>query len=520
MSLRRQFFFTLLMVSALLIALLFMINSWTFSRGLTHYVNQVRLAPLVERLAEGYGQHNGWQWLGVELDAEQPDPTDKKRLVEWHRLIADVIAPPPPKRPRPDNASAGTAPPAQGTPGRGAAKPQHERKKTPRDGKGRDPARRLQRIAADFMVVDAARNTVVGQLVARDTRWLPISLEGKVVGYLGYRKDRRLNGLLHEAFEKQLKSTFAQIALVVVALSALLSLPLASRLIRPIDAMNETVGKIRDGDYDARVEQQRGDELGELGSSINTMAASLKQNQAARRRWIAEISHELRTPISVLRGELEALQDGVRATDQRALESLQDQTTRLTRLVDDLHTLSLSDLGALDYRFQCDDLAEIVADFCAAANNRVVSAGFDLQIETLHAASVRVDRQRINQMLSNLLGNSLAYTHSGGIIRVSVVIDSDDTSGVPASITELAPSVTLRWEDSEPGVDEQQLGKLFEPLYRAESSRSRRTGGAGLGLSIVERIVTAHEGRVVAEQSGLGGLAVLIQLPLEKNQTG
>ena len=517
MSLRRQFFFALLMVSALLIALLFMINSWTFSRGLTHYVNQVRLAPLVERLAEGYRQYNGWQWLGVELDAEKPGPGEKKRLIQWHRLIADVIAPPPPKRPRPDKASAAGE---QGTPGRGPGRPDHEKEKTSRDGKGRDPARRLQRIAADFAVVDAARNTVVGQLVERDTRWLPISVEGQVVGYLGYRKDRRLNGLLHEAFEKQLKSTFAQIALVVVALSALLSLPLAARLIRPIDAMNKTVSKIRDGDYDARVEQQRGDELGELGSSINTMAESLKQNQAARRRWIAEISHELRTPISVLKGELEALQDGVRATDQRALESLHDQTTRLTRLVDDLHTLSLSDLGALDYRFQDEDLAEIVAEFCAAAKNRIASAGFDLQIETPHAASVRVDRQRINQMLSNLLENSLAYTNSGGVIRVSVLLDYDDTSGLPAGIPELAPSVALRWEDTEPGVDERQLGKLFEPLYRAESSRSRRTGGAGLGLSIVERIVIAHKGRVVAEQSGLGGLAVLIRLPLEKSQTG
>ncbi|MGH6913809.1 MAG: ATP-binding protein, partial [Geminicoccales bacterium] len=202
---------------------------------------------------------------------------------------------------------------------------------------------------------------------------------------------------------------------------------------------------------------------------------------------IADIAHELRTPLAVLRGEIEALQDGVRPLGRDALDSLAGDTARLSRLVEDLHTLSLSDLGALSYHKEPVDLAEVANE--VLDERRVRTKGLKLE-KDLQPAPLMGDADRLGQVFSNLLENSLRYTDPPGQIRVS--------SG----------NGFVLWEDSSPGVPEADLPKLTGRLYRVEGSRSRNGGGSGLGLAIARAIVEAHGGTLAASASLLGGLRI------------
>ena len=222
------------------------------------------------------------------------------------------------------------------------------------------------------------------------------------------------------------------------------------------------------------------DELGKLASDFNLLALTLEKNEQARRQWVADISHELRTPIGILRGEIEALQDGVRQADADALQSLQSETLRLGRLVDDLYQLSMSDLGALNY---CkSDLAafELVKEVVESYRHEFLQRNIRLQLSGKGDFRVFGDGERLRQLFTNLLDNSLKYTDEGGLLKIEthagrqhLIIDFMDTS---------------------PAVPEEALERLFERLYRAENSRNRETGGAGLGLSICRNIVEGPPG--------------------------
>jgi two-component system sensor histidine kinase BaeS len=266
--------------------------------------------------------------------------------------------------------------------------------------------------------------------------------------------------------------------------------------------VNKAVSRISRGDYAERLDVLRRDEIGDLARNINRLAVTLDKNLGARQQWLAEISHELRTPVAVLQGEIEAMQDGVIPIDKSAIASLHGESLRLSRLIDDLHDLTMSDIGALSYRFEPLDLTRVIKERCdagmAPAMTRCISITRQCPDEPL---MVRGDRQRLVQLLDNLMQNSIRYTDPGGSIHVCVSRQSDDA--------------LISWQDSTPGVSDVQLPKLFDPLYRTEESRGRDTGGAGLGLSIVKKIVDAHEGRVEAAHSPSGGLAIHIQLPLQ-----
>ena len=233
------------------------------------------------------------------------------------------------------------------------------------------------------------------------------------------------------------------------------------------------------------------------------MAASLEALEAARRCWIAEISHELRTPLAVLRGELEAIEDGARQPSPQVLTSLCEEVMQLTRLVDDLHTLAIADLG----KMPCDYRHGSVNDALQRIGNRFATRaqqlGLTLQIfaSDSHATALW-DFGRIEQMLSNILENSLRYTDAPGHIHMQWQCTDQH--------------VSIQISDSSPGVPHDQWERLFEPLFRMDHSRAR-TGqhGSGLGLSVVKAIVQAHSGLVTVKASSLGGLMMHIDLPLD-----
>jgi two-component system sensor histidine kinase BaeS len=276
---------------------------------------------------------------------------------------------------------------------------------------------------------------------------------------------------------------------------------LARRWARPLLAVQEATARIARGELSVRLEARASDEIGDVVRNVNTMAEGLQRLEGARRRWIADISHELRTPLAVLRGEVEALLDGVRPLNERALLSLREEVLRLSGLVGDLHLLAMSDLQALPCHFAATDAAELVRNVTLRFEARARSQGLVLSHDVPVSAllPVRWDESRIEQLLSNLLENSLRYTDAPGRMALKVQDQGE--------------SLRISLDDSAPGVPAADLPRLFEPLYRADAARSRVRGGSGLGLAICEAIAKAHGGRIGAIASPLGGLRVELDLP-------
>jgi two-component system sensor histidine kinase BaeS len=322
------------------------------------------------------------------------------------------------------------------------------------------------------------------------------------VGYLGLLPKKRLSDLNQLRFIKRQKLALALIAGLMLLVSALLALPVANRLVRPIRALAAGTRRLSAGNYATRVPEESTDELGQLARDFNSLALTLEKNEEARRQWVADISHELRTPLSVLRGEIEALQDGVRQCTPEAIGSLHGEVMRLGRLVDDLYQLAISDLGALSYRKSDVNLAELLEETldpfraeCARKDIDLVFAPKQTEIPLF------ADGERLHQLFANLLENALKYTDRGG--RIEVRLEKGNRAAV------------VHFLDSAPGVPASELGRLFDRLYRVEGSRSRATGGAGLGLSLCRNIVEAHKGTIKAGTSPLGGLWIIIELPME-----
>ena len=293
---------------------------------------------------------------------------------------------------------------------------------------------------------------------------------------------------------------FLVLMLISITVILLLGLPLANYFNRRIKHLYNGATLLSQGDYSHRIKVDGQDELARLSTTFNYLAEVLQKNRDSQQVWMSNISHELRTPLGLLKGELEAIQDGIRKPDSAEIAMLCNEVEQINRLVNDLFVLSLSDLGALDYHKEEVDVGDILKEavvvFQGIARQRCLNLHLD--IEALGDVSIFADRQRLLQLLFNLIQNSTKYTAEGGEIAVT------------GNYTNKIVSIVI--SDSAPDVTEDQLGRLFERLYRVEQSRNRTSGGAGLGLSICKTIVEAHHGTIEARQSDLGGISIIIQL--------
>ncbi|MDR7271352.1 two-component system sensor histidine kinase BaeS [Pelomonas saccharophila] len=292
----------------------------------------------------------------------------------------------------------------------------------------------------------------------------------------------------------------------VLIVALVLARLLAVRWARPLAEAQVAARRIAAGEFDVRLPAPRdgsgASEIAGLHADINGMAEALQRLESSRQRWIAELSHKLRTPLAVLRGEVEALVDGIRPLDRVALGSLQEEIKRLSRLVEDFHLLATSELRSLPCEFEPVAPAALLQAALDRIAPRAKARGLVIEAplpQVLPAA--RWDAVRVSQLLANLLENSLRYTEAPGLLQVAA--------------RPLGAAVEIRIEDTPPGVPEAELDRLFDPLYRADPSRSRAFGGSGLGLAIARAIAQAHGGRLRAEASSLGGLAMVLTLPLK-----
>ena len=304
-------------------------------------------------------------------------------------------------------------------------------------------------------------------------------------------------------FDRQQRQTSWLIVALSILLAALATFPLARGLLAPVKRLVEGTHKLAAGDFSTRVDTRSQDELGKLAQDFNQLASTLEKNQQMRRDFMADISHELRTPLAVLRGELEAIQDGLRQFTPESVASLQAEVGTLTKLVDDLHQLSMSDEGALAYQKAPIDVINILEVVTGAFRERFASRDLKINLSLPDSAVVFGDRDRLMQLFNNLLENSLRYTDGGGGLHIS----GKQENG----------RFALTFADSAPGVKDAQLEKLFERFYRTEGSRNRASGGSGLGLAICVNIVEAHGGTIRAAHSPFGGVSITVELPLERD---
>ena len=326
-----------------------------------------------------------------------------------------------------------------------------------------------------------------------------IEFEEQVVGWIGFTPMGKVLPPDAEHFlDRQIRITIISLALALIVAAALAFL-LARNVSRPVRKLGDTVRDLSRGEYLARARVETRDEIGILAEHVNQLAGTLEKNRTARQRWMADIAHELRTPVAILKGEIEALADGVRQADERMSTSLREEVDQLSTLIDDLQTLALSDAGALNIQKDSVDLSSLVCQCVDSFRDRLSAREITVEMQVAEEVILAADQPRLRQLLHNLLENSSLYVEEDGQVRVS--------------LTQHKGGVKLVLEDSGPGLEKEQLDRLFERFYRVESSRSRSSGGTGLGLSICKNIVEAHGGSIQAEHSAMGGLKIRIILP-------
>ena len=285
-------------------------------------------------------------------------------------------------------------------------------------------------------------------------------------------------------------------ALVAMALAVLL----VRQLTRPLGRLAAAAEHMAEGDLRQEVTVESRDEIGRLADSFNAMSRGLDRSEQLRRRLIADIAHELRNPLAVLKADLQALLDGVYPLTKAQIASLQDETLLLEHLVDDLRTLSLADAGELVLRREPTDLVATLRRFTASRHTIAQAKGVELDLDTpLTPVIVSIDADRIRQVLTNLFTNAVRHTPQGGRITITA--------------QEAGTEVRVAVADTGPGIAAAKLGDVFERFWRADQSRARETGGSGLGLAIAKQLIDAHGGRIHAENQPEGGARFVFTLP-------
>jgi two-component system sensor histidine kinase BaeS len=349
-------------------------------------------------------------------------------------------------------------------------------------------------------LLDADRQIVIGNGdLSPNVPMRPINVDGKAVGWLALVPYQQATATADVRFQhRQLKQTWL-IGLGTVLIAALAAWWLSRLLVTPLTRIASATHNLASGDYTVRIPVTSKDEIGGLSEDFNRLAQALAHNEQLRRTFMADVSHELRTPLSVLKGELEAIEDGVRSMTPETLASLQSEVATLNKLVSDLYDLSLSDIGALSYRMAEVDIADVLQSTLAAFQQRLAERGLKELLQIDAPAMINGDEGRLQQLFNNLFENCARYTQTDGTVRVACRNNNGE--------------VLIEIEDSGPGVPADMLGRIFERFVRAETSRSRSHGGAGLGLAICANIVQAHGGTITASAGSLGGLLISIRLP-------
>jgi signal transduction histidine kinase len=289
----------------------------------------------------------------------------------------------------------------------------------------------------------------------------------------------------------------------VIAL--LIGILLSRQFLRPLSELREAIAAMRHGDLNQQVQVRTRDELGELAQGFNQMSAQIHRANQLRRQMTADVAHDLRTPLMVITGYLEALCDGTLQATPARFQAMYHEAMLLKRLIEDLRTLSLADAGELKLIYQSVNLHELLQQVKQSFEPIAQQQQINLSVHADEALSdLRIDRERMAQVLGNLVSNALRYTPEGGSVILSAAIRSS--------------AVQLTVQDTGTGIDPEKLPNIFERFYRTEESRHQYADESGLGLAIAKSIVESHGGTISATSQVGEGTTMIISLPLQKSE--
>ncbi len=504
----------LLFTSLLLLTVIYTAVQWSFDRGMLEYVNKKELASLQllsKNLARFYQQEQSWLPLVMSNNTDRHPPPRRKGgiftpppdkggisrpSIKWHQIVKfsheGVELPDNVKqylrinndfRPKNNRPSASTLPP-------------------PRRPRAIDHQQRPPQNDARLYpsLLNADKQQILGPL-NNDFTLQAINLNGVIIGYLALPPKTQLTDAFDLAFLEQTKANLFYIVLALFIVILVIAVPVSRHFVMPIKRLERAMRALNSGDFKVKIDVTGNDELSSLSLNFNDLAKTLEQNENSRNTWLANISHELRTPIAIIKGEIEAIEDGIRPLDFNSLSSLNDEVKHLHKLVNDLSTLSNAEIGAMRYQKQKVNLVTIIESNLLRHQQK--SSELNIAISQFFASTnvtIWADETRINQLIDNLINNCFKYTQAPGTINIS--------------LTKAGTQAILTINDSFPSVPDDSLTKLFDHLYRIESSRNRKTGGSGLGLALCKKIIFAHQGTIEATHSKLGGLEIRCTLPL------
>lgn len=491
MRLRFKFFIALLTTSFLILVLLICIMQVFVYRNFADFVNRTELAKLetlTVNLKQEYQKNNNWE-------AFRNDPRFFVKLLDDSLPVksGQVRRPPPPgpefrrdREPRNRNE-------------RGPGRRPPERRRDHRPPPHHDPVNPGARLC----LFDFDKKLVAGPLKPGDRfTYSKLELNGETIGWLGLKLRSDVAHPLEEGFFKAQKKAYFILGGGIFILAIIISYLLSRHLLAPIKELMKGTKAMSSFDFDTVIDVSSKDELGRLATDFNRMAATLKQYEKIKKNWISDISHELRTPISILKGKVESFQDGIRKVTPEALDSLHADIKRLEKLVEDLHLLSLADSANILVQKNKVRPLKVLQSTLDSFQLRLEKQSIQVQADlSLNADfSFSASKEHLERLFSNLVENTLRYTDSPGELIIKYNITPE--------------WFELTFEDSSPGVPEESIELIFNRLYREDKSRNRALGGSGLGLSICRQIVESHNGTIKSGHSALGGLKLTIKLPV------
>jgi signal transduction histidine kinase len=330
-----------------------------------------------------------------------------------------------------------------------------------------------------------------------------IKAGNKIVGYLfaGTMIGDGLNER-EEHFLNQTTMIIISVSIFILLASIVFSYYFSGKLAGPVSSLTKAASRIQSGDFGNRVPVEGRDELADLSESFNKMAESLENNDKWRKQIIADSAHELRTPVSLIQGNLEMILDGVYKPDREHLQNIYDETLVLSRLIKELQQLSSAESGSMTLDIEELDLNILIENVMNIFRAGEVKGKITLNNSISEILPpVKGDYQKLKQVFANVIANAFRHTPEGGEIEIS--------GGIHSS------SILLEIQDTGSGIHEEDLEKIFERFYRTDSSRNRSHGGSGLGLAISREIIKLHNGTIYAESEIEKGTSIFISLPFK-----
>lgn len=538
-----RLFLTVLLTTLLITTVSLGVLHWTMQKNFTKYVADVemqKLDYLIDNLAGVYGVYQDWgnavqaQILQIEGDAaaddydrlsrwwlrRQYDIALQQRYFKEHTLVRELDSQRPQSMNSDDLKVLEDNLPSQYQPFEGLKFPLSSNQNQFRsadqnknNGTGNSGIRTSEQqqgkklfismsdhlgLSSRLSLYDAKQQFILGEPSENPVSYRPIMVNGAVVGYLGLRPVLDQDDALSINFFSNQKRYLFLIYILTLISSLVAALLLATYFRKPIQRLLNATRELTKGNYQHQVKVNRNDELGNLSTEINQLAVILDQHENSRRQWVADTSHELKTPLAVLQAQIEAMQDGIRKPTPEHFASMLAQVSSLKKLTQDLADLAQAEAQQLKFYFTEVDPWSVILQEVEHFKPKFEQANLNILIQG-QGTDLQLDVDRFKQIMVNLLSNSIRYTNAGGEVQIHSIEDEKSWSVIV--------------DDSPLGLTDDQLANLGQRFYRVDDSRTRSTGGTGLGLALSGKIAQGLGGTLSFDHSPLGGLRCKLTFP-------